>query len=194
MTEPRRCGLAASCAWLACAGVLTAAGCVRAPEVAVVSEHTALERQAAGEYPEETELEAASISPGPIPIPREQLSSGGEASGLGVVDEMVARAETDETHLDALLLARCIGEARTGLLEVTTDACQQEVDPNEVARLVGRANVHRRQVWTYIAAQSPGTTEDQARVRWRALHLQRVVCGAQVQSDAGHWEPKPCGK
>ena len=49
---------------------LASQGCVRA-EVAVVSQHTALERQAAGEYPErETELDDAAIDPGPEAIPR----------------------------------------------------------------------------------------------------------------------------
>lgn len=178
---------------LALSGLVLAGGCVRAPEVAVVSQHTALERQAAGEYPERrTELANAAISPAPAPIPREQLASGGESNGLGVVDEMVARAEPDEERLDALLVARCVGEARTGLVEVTSESCQQDVDATEVARLVGRINVHRRQIWTYVAAQSPNTTEDQARDRWIVLHMQRVVCGAQVQDEAGRWEPKPC--
>jgi hypothetical protein len=180
-------------ATLVCALAWLGGACVRAPEVAVVSEHTALERQAAGEYPaQDPALEAASVTPGPAPIPREQLASGGESTGLGVVDEMVARAESDEEHLDALLLARCVGEARSGLIEVTTDSCQQEVDPNEVARLVGRVNVHRRQLWRYIAEQNPGTGEARARERWRVLHLQRVVCGGQIQTDAEQWEPKPC--
>lgn len=168
-------------------------GCVRAPEVAVVSAHTALERQAAGEYPRaERELADVAISPAPVPIPREQLTDGAGASGLGVVDEMVARAAADQDRVDALLVARCIGEASTALLEVTASTCRQEVDAEEVARLVGRINVHRRQVWAFVAQRSPGSTEDQARDRWRTIHLERVVCGGQVQNAAGAWEIKRC--
>lgn len=180
---------------LACLVLILAPGCVRAPEVAVVSQHTALERQAAGEYPDkEQELDAAAISPAPIPIPREQLSSGGEATGLGVVDEMVAKAESDEERLDGLLIARCVGEARSGLCEVTADRCQQDVDANELTRLVGRINVHRRQIWTFIAQHSPGASEAQASERWRVLHLQRVVCGGQVQAEGGGWGAKTCAE
>jgi hypothetical protein len=172
-----------------------APGCVRAPEVAVVSQHTALERQAAGEYPaQEQELDAAAIAPGPTTIPREQLNSGGEATGLGVVDDMMAKAESDEERLDGLLLARCVGEARNGLCEVTLDRCQQEVDAGELTRLVGRINVHRRQIWTFVAQRSPGTSEAQAREQWRALHMQRVVCGGQVQAEDGRWEAKACAE
>jgi uncharacterized protein YdbL (DUF1318 family) len=181
--------------WFAGLALALASGCVRAPEVAVVSQHTALERQAAGEYPDQQqELDAAAISPAPIPIPREQLSSGGEATGLGVVDEMVAKAESDEERLDALLIARCVGEAQNGLCEVTPDRCQQEVDAGELTRLVGRINVHRRQIWTFIAQRSPGTGEAQAREQWRALHMQRVVCGGQVQAKGGGWEVKTCAE
>lgn len=158
----------------------------------MVSQNTAYERQAAGEYPRhEAALEAAAISPGPIPIPREQLARAGQASGLSVVDEMVARAESDEEHVDALLRARCVGEARSGLLVVTADGCEQALDPNELVRLVGRVNVHRRQVFSYIARQH-GTSEEQASERWRAVHRQRVVCGGQIENDAGQWETKPC--
>lgn len=175
-------------------GTWLAAGCVRAPEVAVVSQNTAYERQAAGEYAQqEQSLQAAAISPGPAPIPREQLP-GGEASGLSVVDEMVARAESDEDQLDALLLARCVGEARSGLIELTTESCQQDQDSNETLRLVGRVNVHRRQIWTYLAAQQRAQRIEPARERWRAVHMQRVVCGAQIENDAGRWETKPCAK
>jgi len=178
--------------WMA---LVLAPGCVRAPEVAVVSQHTALERQAAGEYPDkEQELDAAAISPAPTPIPREQLQSGGEATGLGVVDDMVAKAESDEERLDVLLIARCVGEAENGLCEVTPDRCQQEVDANELTRLVGRINVHRRQIWTLVAQRSPGTSEARAREQWQQLHMQRVVCGGQVQAKGGGWEAKTCAE
>ena len=56
----------AACCFMGVASIL-AQGCVRA-EVAVVSQHTALERQAAGEYPErEQRLDDAAIEPGRHP-------------------------------------------------------------------------------------------------------------------------------
>lgn len=172
---------------------LFAFGCVRAPAVTVVSANTALERQASGEYPSsERELASAAISPAPVPIPREQLTNGGGSTGLGVVDEMVARAASDQGRLDELLLSRCVGEASSALIEVTMSTCRQEIDPEEVARLVGRVNVHRRQVWAFVAESNPSTTEDAAREQWRVLHLQRVVCGGQIQTASGGWETKRC--
>jgi len=183
--------------WLAAAGFMSvvcvaAQGCVRA-EVAVVSQHTALERQAAGEYPEgEQRLDNAAIEPGPEAIPREALAATGEGGQLGVVAQLVARAETDDERIEALLEARCLGEGEDGLLAPRPDDCRIDVDPDEVGRLSARENLHRRQVWEFLAEQSPGRTTDEARVAWRELHLMRVPCGALVELRAGSWTEKEC--
>lgn len=183
--------------WLAAAGFMSvvcvaAQGCVRA-EVAVVSQHTALERQAAGEYPEgEQRLDNAAIEPGPEAIPREALAATGEGGQLGVVAQLVARAETDDERIEALLEARCLGEGADGLLVPRPDDCRIDVDPDEVGRLSARENLHRRQVWEFLAEQSPGRTTDEARVAWRELHLMRVPCGALVELRAGSWTEKEC--
>lgn len=167
-------------------------GCVHT-EVAVVSQHTALERQAAGEYPEqETSLESELIRPGPMPIPREQLAGTGADGDLGVVAELVAHGESDAERVDALSRARCVGEALSGLLEQRTAECTLDVDGTEVARLVGRVNLHRRQVWEFLASRAEGSNVDGARAAWRTAHLARVVCGALIEARAGVWEPKGC--
>lgn len=178
----------------ACLALLavSAQGCVRA-EVAVVSQHTALERQAAGEYPEgEQRLDDAAIEPGPEAIPREALAATGEGGQLGVVAQLVARAETDDERIEALLEARCLGEGADGLLVSRPDDCRIDVDPDEVGRLSARENLHRRQVWEFLAERSPGRTTEEARVAWRELHLMRVPCGALVELRAGTWSEKEC--
>lgn len=187
----------APAAWLATSCFVAfvsvfAQGCVRA-EVAVVSQHTALERQAAGEYPErEQRLDDAAIEPGPEAIPREDLAASGEGGQLGVVAQLVARAETDDERIEALLDAHCLGEAESGLLAPRPDDCRIDVDPDEVGRLSARENLHRRQVWEFLAERSPGRTTEQARVAWRELHLMRVPCGALVELRAGDWSEKEC--
>lgn len=181
----------AACCFMGVASIL-AQGCVRA-EVAVVSQHTALERQAAGEYPErEQRLDDAAIEPGPEAIPREDLAASGEGGQLGVVAQLVARAETDDERIEVLLDAHCLGEAESGLLVSRPDDCRIDVDSDEVGRLSARENLHRRQVWEFLAERSSGTTTDQARVTWRELHLMRVPCGALVELRAGAWTEKEC--
>ncbi|MCA9578884.1 MAG: DUF1318 domain-containing protein [Myxococcales bacterium] len=176
------------------AGLMTLAsqGCVRA-EVAVVSQHTALERQAAGEYPErETELDDAAIEPGPEAIPREALAETGEGGELGVVAQLVARAETDDERIEALLSARCLGEAVSGLLVARPDDCRADLDAEELARLVARENLHRRQLWEFLSTRAEGTSTERARETWRELHLMRVPCGAMIEAAPDRWEAKVC--
>jgi hypothetical protein len=172
--------------------LLSAQACVRA-EVAVVSQHTALERQAAGEYPDrERELDDATIEPGPEPIPREALAASGEDGELGVVAQLVARAETDDERIESLLRAHCLGEGANGLLVARPEQCRADLDSDELARLAANENLHRRQVWEFLSQQTPGTTPDQARAAWRELHLMRVPCGALVEGEPDHWNTKSC--
>ncbi len=172
---------------------LWAGGCVRA-EVAVVSQHTALERQAAGEYVErERSLDDAAIQPGPEAIPREDLVHSGEGGDLGVVAQLIARAESDEERLDILAAALCVGEGLNGLLVATSERCRADVDPDDLGRLVSRANLHRRQAWEFLA-QRADRSVDEARAAWREVHLERVVCGALVEESPDRWEPKECAR
>ncbi|MCA9529828.1 MAG: DUF1318 domain-containing protein [Myxococcales bacterium] len=171
----------------------TGGGCVSVSGLSVMSRSTALERQANAELPQQTgELGQAALSPGPEAIPREQLATSGEAPGLGVASKLVAEAETDADRVDALLVGGCVGESSDGTLQTTPSRCALDVDPDAVAQLVGRENVHRRQVWRYLEARAPKTDPGRVREQWRSAHLQQVVCGGLVEGPEGKWAPKSC--
>jgi hypothetical protein len=170
-----------------------------APNVVVVDQRTALEQQAAGGYPAlENELEQAGMGPAPEPFAREELASRreqseekGGAGALGELAELYVKSESDADAIDRLLLQRCIGEARSGLLEPRPNECVGAADATEMARLLGRENLHRRQLWQLLARERQLGVERVQPV-WRELHLEQVVCGGLIESAAGGWEPKSC--
>jgi hypothetical protein len=169
-----------------------------APNVVVVDQKTALEQQAAGGYPVlENDLEQAGMAAAPEPLSREELASGRESSrargggALGELAELYVKTESDAAAIDRLLLQRCIGEARSGLLEPRPSECVGAADATEMARLLGRENLHRRQLWQLLASERAVSVERVQPV-WRELHLAQVVCGGLVESAEGRWEPKPC--
>jgi len=179
--------------WLAIATSALPA-CV-APNVVVVDQKTALEQQAAGGYPAlENDLEQAGMAPAPEPFGREELASGREQGGgsaLGELAELYVKSQSDADAIDRLLLQRCIGEARSGLLEPRPGDCVGAADATEMARLLGRENLHRRQLWQLLASERNVSTESVLPV-WRELHLAQVVCGGLVEQAEGRWEPKSC--
>lgn len=179
--------------WLATLALALPA-CV-APNVVVVDQKTALEQQAAGGYPAlENDLEQAGMSPAPEPFAREELASGREQSGsgaLGELAELYVKGQSDADAIDRLLLQRCIGEARSGLLEPRPSDCVGAADATEMARLLGRENLHRRQLWQLLASSRNVSPESVLPV-WRELHLGQVVCGGLIESADGRWEPKAC--
>jgi uncharacterized protein YdbL (DUF1318 family) len=181
---------------LALSALAVSAACVSVPPIQVVDRRTALETQAAGDMPAlENELEQAALSPRGEPIPRERLMDrpGGD---LGEVAELFVSAQTDAAWIDRALVAGCVGEALEGTLVATPERCEEDLadlgGEAERARVLARTNLHRRQVWAYIARQREGATEAEARAAWRAQHLKRVVCGALVEVEAGRWEKKAC--
>ena len=169
-------------------------GCV-APKVVVVDQRTALEQQAAGGYPAlENDLEQAGMAPAPESFAREQLAAGREQSSsgpLGELAELYAKSESDADAIDRLLLQRCIGEALSGLLVPRPSDCIGATDATEMARLLGRENLHRRQLWQLLASER-SVSVDRVQPAWRELHVQQVVCGALTESSAGAWGPKTC--
>lgn len=170
------------------------AACV-APNVVVVDQKTALEQQAAGGYPAlENDLEQAGMSPAPEPFAREELALGRERTGsgaLGELAELYAKSESDADAIDRLLLQKCIGEGLSGLLEPRPSDCVGAADATEMARLLGRENLHRRQLWQLMANERKVSLERVLPV-WRELHLEQVVCGGLVEANAGSWGPKSC--
>ncbi len=171
------------------------AACVKAPStVYLVDQKTVLEQQASGELRGLARaLEAVGLQPGPQPFTPAQLDAAGvTGGGLAEVADLYAAMHADADQIDALLRRRCLGEALSGLLELTPDTCSGTVDPEAIARLVQRENRNRRQVWAYIAQESPGVDEAEVRAAWRRNHLLRVVCGGQIQAQDGSWVVKTC--
>jgi hypothetical protein len=169
-------------------------GCV-APNVVVVDQRTALEQQAAGEYPAlENELEQAGMAPTPEPFAREELAGARERSGagaLGELAELYAQGESDADVIDRLLLQKCIGEGLSGLLEPRPSDCIGATDTTELTRVLGRENLHRRQLWKLLADEQKASSE-RAREVWHAVHLQQVVCGGLVETADAGWKAKAC--
>jgi len=170
------------------------AGCVT-PNVVVVDQKTALEQQAAGVYPElENDLDQAGIAPTPEPFTREELASGRERSGsaaLGELAELYVKVASDAASIDQLLLQHCIGEGLNGLLEPRPSECIGAADTAELTRLVGRENLHRRQLWQLVAKDRQVSVE-RVQEAWRSLHRQQVVCGGLVETASSEWGPKQC--
>jgi hypothetical protein len=161
--------------------------CIKAPDIVVIDRATALEREAAGQFPRlERELERAGTKPKPSPLTREQL----EAIGLPrpVLEE---ESGSDAERIDALLKDRCLGEASDGTLAETRDSCTVKEVPH-MSALVERANRDRLQIWEWLKAQKPARSLEDVRKAWRDVHLRGVVCGGQVQQPDGSWAPKKC--
>ncbi len=168
--------------------------CIRAPDVVVVDRTTALEEQAAGRYATlERELVQAGVSPRPQPYTRGQLDKAGWTTPRerDAVAQLTEAALRHRARIDALLVRRCIGEASTGTLQLTRDACQGAIDVAAVSRLIERANRDRRQVWLYLARATRRPVA-KAQSAWRARHLEQVVCGGWVQDAKGRWAARKC--
>jgi hypothetical protein len=168
--------------------VVLAAGCIHAsPTIVVVDRATALERQAAGIFPDlERSLTETGIAPRPAPLTQAELSPHGDARSA-VEPEDTGAAD----RIDALGRARCVGEALDGTLVETPTSCTLK-DVPRLTRLVDRANRERQQIWQTLALARPNRTAADVRRAWREVHLQAVACGAQVQRADGGWEAKKC--
>lgn len=190
--SPRREAASLFCT-LACAALL--AGCVRAPAVVIVDRKTALEQQAAGSFRGlEEELAKAGQSPRPAPLTSEQLAAAGVADGddtrqAALGDEVPGN---DALRTDALLVQRCIGEALDGTLALTIEPCTGTIDVPEVNRLIERVNRERRQLWRWLEEHAGGKSPVEVRAAWREIHLDGLICGAQLQRAGTTWEIKAC--
>ncbi len=184
-------------ATLACAvTLLAAAGCIKVPDVVLTDQKTALEQQAAGEFHAlENDLEQAGVTPKGDDITREALEAknpDASKSSLGEVVQLYSDVRTDREWIDQLLVAGCVGEAKSALLVQTPDNCTETVETGLLTRVVERSNQHRRQLWRMVRERNPDKSEEKVRTTWRAIHLERVVCDGQIETDAGDWERKEC--
>lgn len=172
------------------------AGCVKAPDIVLTDQKTALEQQAAGDFRAiENDLHQAGIAPKGEDIPRAALEAKNPdpgTSSLGNVVALYSEVRTDAEWMDQLLVASCVGEALDGLLRHTADKCKEDVDLAQLTRVVERLNLHRRQLWRAIGERHPDKPEAEIRKVWRGIHLERVVCGGLIQVDENTWENKKC--
>ncbi len=171
------------------AAILTLGGCFRPPEIVMVDRATALEQQAAGSFDDlERKLDRAGIEPRPVPFTPEQL----EALGIHSAPLVDATELTDADRLDGLLVQRCVGEGKDGLIADTRDACRGAADAEEVTTLLERTNRARRQLWRWMHEQRTDLSADDLARRWRELHVRGVVCGGWIQGADGKWQAKSC--
>lgn len=158
-------------------------GCIRAPDVIVLDRRTALEEQAAGSYRLlEEELYRSQLVPHPVPLVTEQLPPSDAPTEPG----------RDGDQLDRLLVRRCVGEALDGSLVDTRARCSGKVDVPLLLRLIEDGNRQRQQIWARLQSAAKGKSLAEVRAAWRAVHLDNVVCGAQLEVAAGKWEAKSC--
>ncbi|HET6418475.1 MAG TPA: hypothetical protein VFG22_19415 [Polyangiales bacterium] len=168
------------------------AGCIKAPPIAVVDNRTAIEVQASGEYPDlEFQSADATLQPGPSPVSGKDIVSKAGLSAAGADLDLFELSRSDAQLIDAMLLIGCLGEGEDGLLKYTPDRCDQNVEVSELLRVAGRNNLHRRQVWEYLASRRPDQSAVLARDAWRSVHLEQVRCGAWIEKD-GAWAQKTC--
>jgi hypothetical protein len=175
---------------------LASAACVHAGDVVLLDRKTVLEEQASGElHPLENDLREAAIVPRGGEFTHAELEEAGadlSHSTLNQVVEVHALVRTEADYLDDLLVRRCIGEGQSGLLVETPRTCLGRTDEGRASAAVQRVNRARRQLWRYLHEKRPEVPEPELRATWRALHLEAVVCGAQVQDERGQWELKRC--
>jgi hypothetical protein len=173
-------------AWLL---MFAVCGCIRAPEIVVVDQATALEQQAGGSFTElERELVAQATGAGPVALTPNEL----EALGIRPRPLVDNTEQTDADRVDALLLQHCLGEGRDGLLVDTEDDCTGTVERTLLSGLIERTNHARVRLWQWMHAQRPDTPLDQLRKAWHEEHLPSVVCQGWVQRADGTWEAKGC--
>lgn len=178
--------------WTALVVLTLGTGCIKAPAIAVVDNRTALEVQASGEYPE---LDFGSVDavlqPGPSPVSGKEIVSKAGLSAAGHDLELFTVSQSDAQFIDSLLLQGCLGEGQNGLLKYTPDHCEDDEQVSEILRAASRNNLHRRQVWEYLASKSKGGSAAAARDAWRSVHLEQVRCGTWIEEN-GRWKQKSC--
>jgi hypothetical protein len=167
-------------------------GCIKTEPIAVVDNRTALEIQAAGEYPVlEFESTDAALEPGPSPASAKEIVSKSGLAAAGSDLDVFAVSESQARFIDTMLLLGCLGEAEDGLLQYTPDRCNDDVEVSELLRAASRSNLHRRQVWEYLSSKRADASIEKARRAWRAVHLEQVRCGTWVEQ-GGKWTQKVC--
>lgn len=170
--------------------------CIKAPDVVMVDRQTMLEEQLTGELqPLDNTLRELALVPTAQDFTRGQL----EAAGVDLQDDTLRQVTrvhaiilSELELLDDLSIRRCVGEAKSGLLEETPSTCSGRHNAARTSASVNRVNRARQQLWQHLRDKEPGVAPEVLQARWRQAHVKTVVCGGQVQKDDGTWEIVSC--
>ncbi len=184
-------------AMMVASGILmSVSACISAPDVVMLDRKTVLEEQASGELlPLVNALRESAIVPKGVHVTRGQLEEAGvdmSHDALGQLVELQQLPVSELDYLDNLLVRRCIGEARSGLLVETPDACTEGPATIRTSAAIQRVNRSRKQLWRYLHERKPGEPQETVRALWRQRHVTTVVCGGQIQDEEGRWHVKEC--
>lgn len=175
---------------------LLLSACISAPDVVMLDRKTVLEEQAGGELlPLAHALREAAIDPKGVPFTRGQLEESGVDLGHDALGQLIQLQQlplSELDYLDDLLVRRCIGEARSGLLVETPDTCSGDRTVLRISAAVQRVNRSRKQLWRYLYERKPAEQQETIRHLWRQRHLATVPCGGQIQDDDERWSIKAC--
>lgn len=178
------------------ATALLLSACISAPDVVMLDRKTVLEEQASGELlPLANALREAAIVPKGVPFTRGRLEEAGVDLGHDALGQLVQLQQlplSELDYLDNLLVRRCIGEARSGLLVETPETCSRDQPAIRTSAAIQRVNRSRKQLWQYLYERKPAERQETIRHLWRQRHLATVPCGGQIQDDEGLWSIKAC--
>lgn len=175
---------------------LLLSACISAPDVVMLDRKTVLEEQASGELlPLADALREAAIVPKGVPFTRGRLEEAGVDLGHDALGQLIQLQQlplSELDYLDDLLVRRCIGEARSGLLVETPDTCSGDRTAIRTSAAIQRVNRSRKQLWRYLYERKPAERQETIRNLWRQRHLATVPCGGQIQDDDELWSIKAC--
>lgn len=175
---------------------LLLSACISAPDVVMLDRKTVLEEQASGELlPLAHALREAAIDPKGVPFTRGQLEEAGVDLGHDALGQLIQLQQlplSELDYLDDLLIRRCIGEARSGLLVETPETCSGDRTAIRISAAIQRVNRSRKQLWRYLYERKPAEQQETIRHLWRQRHLATVPCGGQIQDEDERWSIKTC--
>ncbi len=175
------------------AGALLALAClqcsVKAPELNVTGEKTALENQVLGSYQQienDSWLIASARAVGSTPT---TLLSGNKKE----VMEAVQNRKFNKDEVDELKAGKVVGENNRGLLQTLANT-RYDADPEYrlyVDQIVGEENTDRQVIYERALSVNQTTTENtQANEIFAKLNFDNSPAGTMIQKPDGSWVEK----
>ena len=165
---------------------------VKAPEVNITGEKTALENQVIGTY-REIEQDAWTLASVRSATPGQQQPTMSQEKKL--VFEAVQGRKFNKDDIDEFKKAEIIGENNQGLLEIR-DTKKLEADPelnNRVTTIVDNENRYRKIIMERIVLLNEQAAEagtDNVGKIFAKMNQDSSEPGAWIQSDDGRWVKK----